>query len=64
MSELKKGHEIIVQYRIFPKILFSYFVMNNEKLLGCVLRVARGGGGWGVVGRRGREGVQEISVLI
>lgn len=47
----------------FQKILFSYFLMNNEKLLGCVLRVA-GGGGWGVVGRRGREGVQEISVLI
>ena len=40
--------------------------MNNEKLLGCVLRVAGGGGvgGWGVIGRRGREGVQEISVLI
>lgn len=55
LSELKKGHEIIVQYRIFPK--------NIVLLLGCVLRVA-GGGGWGVVRRRGREGVQEISVLI
>ena len=48
----------------FKKILFSYFLMNNEKLLGYVLRVAGGGGGWRVVGRRGREGVQEISVLI
>ena len=48
----------------FQKILFSYFVMNNEKLLGCVRACSGGGGGWGVVGRRGREGVQEISVLI
>ena len=47
LSELKKGHEIIVQYRIFPKNIVFYFLMNNEKLLGYVLRVAGGGEGGG-----------------
>lgn len=39
----------------FQKILFSYFLMNNEKLLGCVLRVAGGGGRVGCR-REKREG--------
>lgn len=63
LSELKKVMRSLCSTGFFQKILFSYFVMNNEKLLGCV-RACSGGGGWGVVGRRGREGVQEISVLI
>ena len=44
----------------FQKILFSYFLMNNEKLLGCVLRVAGGGGGGVSEGEEGGRGCRKF----
>ena len=45
LSELKKVMRSLCSTGFFQKILFSYFLMNNEKLLGCVRACSEGGVG-------------------